>query len=350
MVQPVSWFSDLRGLRVLVFGAGGGGDSLGAIHLYLKLRRLGAEPYIGSIVWERLPVDPNPGPAPIEGLRGGRRLGATLALVSGGERVVRGGVEFKPQIVRAAEALGVEALYIDASKGPWGIAEALLDAAEALGIDAVIALDSGGDALAAGCEEDLWSPLADAMSLNALSKFPGIKLVAVHGLGTDGELPRGYLLHRLSDLASRGGVVEILGMSRGEASLLARIMDVFVSEASKAPIEAFRGVIGRRCIRRGTRRIELDLLQASTIILDPDVLLDYTPLPRLVEGARTVEEASKALNRRCVYTELDLERDLAEGRAADAEEARRAGRERLAREGCKPLECPPYYHSWEATL
>ncbi|MCE4611679.1 MAG: DUF1152 domain-containing protein, partial [Desulfurococcales archaeon] len=316
---------------------------LGAIHLYLKLRRLDAEPILGSIVWERLPVDPNPGPAPIENLVGGRRLGSTSALVSGGEVVVRGGVSFKPQVVRAAEVLGSEALYIDASKGPQGIAEALRDAAVELGVDVVVALDSGGDALAAGCEESLWSPLADAMSLNALLKFPGERLLAVHGLGTDGELPRSYLLARLSELASRGGVIEIAGMSRGEAAMLRKVLDRFESEASKAPVEAFLGALGARCIRRGTRRIELDLLQAATIIVDPDRLAEMTEMPGIVEGARSVEEASKMMNSKCIYTELDLEKDLAYGRATSPEEARRRGRERLLASGCKPLKCPQYY-------
>jgi hypothetical protein len=339
----VAWLSDLRGPRVLVFGAGGGGDSLGAVHLYLKLRRMGAEAYIGSIVWERLPVDPNPGPAPLEGLRGGRRLSETLAVVSGGEYVERGGARFKPQIVRVAEALGVPALYIDASRGARGLEEALLTAADTLQLDAIIALDSGGDALAAGCEEDLWSPLADAMSLNALSKFPGARLVAIHGLGTDGELPRGYLLRRLSEVARLGGVVEVAGISRGEAETLSRILHMFVSEASKAPVEAFQGALGYRCIRGGTRRIYLDILQAATVILDLDKLLAVTSMPGLVEGTRSAREASRRLNERCIYTELDLEEDLSRGAARSPEEARRAGRERLLREGCKPLRCPDYY-------
>ncbi len=339
MAGRIDSLSDLRGRRVLVFGAGGGGDSLGAMHMFIKLRDLGAKPVIGSIVWERLPVDPVPGPAPLESLVGGKRLSETLSVVYGSEHVARGGRRFKPQIVRAAEALGVEGLYIDASKGGEGVYRALKTAVEELGLEAVVALDSGGDSIALGCEDDLWSPLADALSLYALSRLRVPAILSILGLGVDGELPRGYLLKRLSQLASMGGVVEVAGLSRREASFMERVLEKFESEASKIPVKAFKGLLGFQCIRRGTRRVEVDLLQSVNIALDVEVVVRAVEMHELVRGTRSAWEASARLNERCIYTELDLEEDLASGRFSSPLEAREAGRLRLAEKGCRPLPC-----------
>ncbi|GBF08889.1 conserved hypothetical protein [Aeropyrum pernix] len=337
-MKCVGDLEDLAGLRVLVFGAGGGGDALGAVHLYRRLERIGAEPVLGSIVWERRVVDPTPGPIPVGAIEGSQRLAEHAAIVRGWERVERQGVRFTPQIVRAARALGVEAVALGVDGGSMGLAEALDTLARFYGLDAIIALDSGGDALAMGCEEDLWSPLADAVSLSSLMDVKvDVKLLAVHGYGVDGELPRSYVLKRIADVAREGGLVAFTGITRLDAELLENIERDFVSEASKAPLWAFRGEWGGRSIRGGTRVVELDPLQATTAIMDVDKVASITSLPHTVAGSRSIYEANARLNERCVYTELNLEEDLARHPGLSAVEARSRGRSLLRRLGCRPL-------------
>ena len=36
--------------RILVYGAGGGGDAVGAVHMYLRVRELGGEPLLAALV------------------------------------------------------------------------------------------------------------------------------------------------------------------------------------------------------------------------------------------------------------------------------------------------------------
>jgi len=332
--------------RILVYGAGGGGDALGAVHLYLRLRRLGADPLLGAVAWERHPIDPFPGPIPIEVLLNAEPLGWTSALVNGETVAYRYGLEVKPQIARVAGALGVEALYIDLSKGAEGVAQALRDAADKLGIEAVIALDTGGDMLAHGCEDNLWSPLADAVSLAGLasSGLPG--LVAIHGPGADGELPQDQVLRYIAMLARRQALIDITGLSARDAHTLTRIMGEVVSEASKIPVEAFQGYYGEKAIRAGTRRVRVTPCTATTYILEARKVYEWSPMAQAVAGTRGIGQARERLNQMCIVTELDLELELNRLRERTShqpytlDELRHRLRQNLMRRGCRAVECP----------
>ena len=332
--------------RILVFGAGGGGDALGTVHLYLRLRDMGAEPVIGAIAWERHPIDPYPGPIPIEAMVEIEPLGYSAAIVTGKSYALRWGHEVKPQIARVAEALGVEAVFLDASKGAWGISQGLREAAEALGVEAVIALDTGGDMLAAGCEDELWSPLADAISLAGTidSGLPAI--VAIHAPGADGELPAEKVLEYISILASRRALLETTGLRLIDAEYISKIMDKVHSEASKIPVRAMLGEYGTITIRQGTRKVHVSPLQTATFLLDAEKVYEWSPTARQVQGTRGIGAASQLLNRLCIVTELDLENELnrLRGRTSSQpvplEELRRTLRRKLITQGCQPPPCP----------
>ncbi len=331
--------------KILVFGAGGGGDALGAVHLYLRLRRLGASPIIGSVVWERYPVDPFPGPIPLEALLDAEPVGWSSAIVTGNTIALRFGHEVKPQIARVAGALGVEALFIDISKGVVGVRDALRDAQEALGVEAVIALDTGGDMLAVGCEDNLWSPLADAVSLAGLQASGLPSLVAIHGPGADGELPENTVLHYISILARKEGLVEVTGLSKMETEYIKSIMDKVYSETSKIPVKAFYGEYGEIKIRGGTRSAHLSPATAATYLLETDKVYEWSETAKIVSWTRGIGQASQELNKYCIVTELDLEQELSRlrehpsHRPESLDEIRRRLRRRLMARGCKSIDC-----------
>ncbi len=330
--------------RILVYGAGGGGDAAGAVYFYSKVKRLGGDPVLAALVWERHPIDPYPGPIPIESLVDAEYLGWTLARVTGATRAMRPHGEVKPQIARVAGALGVEAYAVDATKGAEGVLEALETAAEELGVEAVIGVDVGGDILAKGCEEDLWSPLADALSLYALSETRMPALLVVQGPGADGELPPSTVLRYIARLASQGGLIGVSGVEKADLPLIEKALEASLSEASRIPYRAFKGDYGVAHIRGGTRSVEVTPLQASAYILDPVKAYEDSPLAQAVAGTRGVNRAREELNRLCVYTELDLELDLSRlsesGASADPVKLRSEGRARLRRLGCSPPPCP----------
>ncbi|MEB3851028.1 MAG: DUF1152 domain-containing protein [Desulfurococcales archaeon] len=331
--------------RVLVYGAGGGGDAVGAVHMYLRVRELGGEPLLAALVWERFPLDPTPGPIPIESMPDAEPLGWSLARVTGETRALRPTGEVWPQVARVAAALGVEAYAVDASKGAEGVLAALEDAVSELGVQAVIGVDIGGDSLALGCEEDLWSPLADAMSVSALARVGAPALLAVQGPGADGELSQETVLDYIAAIASKGGLVGVTGIQASDVPVLERVLEAAVSEASRVPLLAFRGWRGELEMRGGTRRVRVSPVHSTAFLLDPTAVYEWTPLPRAVEGSMGVARARELLNSLCVYTELDLEMDLSRARERGAQqvdpaELRARGREALRRRGCRPVACP----------
>ena len=317
MLRRITSIHDLRGSRVLVFGAGGGGDALGAIHLYLKLKRIGAEPYLGSVVWERRAVDPIPGPISLDEMRNIEPLAPTLAWVTGESYALRGGKRLVPQVAKAAKVLGARTLFIDVTRGAEGAKDALRAAVEILGLQAVIGVDVGGDMLAKGYEEGLQSPLADAVSLYALiNSGAEIRLIEILGPGSDGEIEKHVVLERIAEAARYGGLVEVTGLTREEYEAMVRWRGEFYSEASVMPLRAFSGETGEVLIRGGARRVHLDPVNAAAYIIEAEAASKVNKLYPLVEGTRSIWEARDRLNRAGVKTELDIEEEAAgsEGR------------------------------------
>ncbi len=341
----VNSLEDLAGKRVLVFGAGGGGDVLGAYILYSKLKRLGSEVALGSVVWERFVVDPVPGPIPLEATEGAVKRWRSLALVDGSLTVVREGRRIKPQLARLLEATGLEGYYIDLSKGGEGVREALETLLHEVGFDYVVGLDTGGDMLARGCEDGLRSPLADALSLHALSSFSDRTLVAVLGPGADGELDWMKVLEYVSNVAREGGLVGVYGLNRYEYLVAESVSTVVVSEASRIPLRGFTGEWGEARIRGGARRVFISPVSSTVYILDPSIVAGWTPLPKIVAGSRSVDEARRRLNDHCIVTELDLEEELYEYKSSppdtpiSVDEIYHRARQRLFLEGCRAVQC-----------
>ncbi|MCE4625049.1 MAG: DUF1152 domain-containing protein [Desulfurococcales archaeon] len=333
--------------KILVFGAGGGGDALGAMIVWKRLQRLGANVLLGSVVWERFIIDPYPGPIPVETLAGAEPIGWTAALVDGETVALRYGSTLKPQIVRIAGFLGEKAVFLDLSKGGEGLKNGLNAVMEELGVDALVGVDTGGDILAHGCEENLWSPLADAISLYALSEAAGEDgYVVVLAPGADGELPQEKVLAYTSMIAAINGLLEVFGLSRDEYKLAHEAETHVYSEASKIPLRAFEGGFGEAKIRGGTRTVKLNPCTASAYLLEASKVRSWSPLPELVKGTLGIAQASEELNRHCIVTELDLEMELSRLRESGSrrpmslDQIKSELRTRLFSKGCKPIECP----------
>jgi hypothetical protein len=176
-------------------------------------------------------------------------------------------------------------------------------------VDLVIGVDVGGDVLASGFEDDLWSPLADWIGLAALSRLNGI--VAVHSPGSDGELSTNYLIKRIDEVAAKGGLLGVSSMCMHDALILEKILEYVDSEASRIPLLAYRGVRGKIPLRRGSRVVEISLFNTMTFYMNSNTVLDLVEPAKKLLYTKTLDEARFILNELGIYTELDLEEDLA---------------------------------------
>lgn len=134
--------------------------------------------------------------------------------------------------------------------------------------------------------------------------------LSVIGLGADGELKPDYLLQRISKIASLNGLIEILGFDESSASVIERVLEVTVTEASALPLKAFRGLYGEVPIRNGKRRVFVSPLTSVMFSFKPIVVASISKLYEAVRDSSSLEEANEALHRLGLITELDRERGL----------------------------------------
>jgi hypothetical protein len=294
--------------RALVLGIGGGGDVVGALAVARLCESLGTPFALGGVAWERLPIDPHPGPRSASEIEGGRPLGGGAVLATP-ETSTPEGVAFSES--RMAAHLGTETVLIDVSGGVVGAAAGIAAAVRELDCDLLVCLDVGGDVLALGGEAELASPLCDAvMVAAALRARDRVRpVLAVIGPGCDGELRPAEVLSRVADLARAGAWLGAWGVTPEAADELESAAAVVPTEASLQVVRCARGETGEAEIRRGRRRVELGPLGALTFFFDPLVAIDELPLAGAVDGSASIEDARAALAALGLRTELDYERE-----------------------------------------
>lgn len=298
---------------LLVIGIGGGGDVVGSVPTYLDAVRDGLRAWLGSVLWERFASDPKPGPIEVNELKNSEPLGEALAWVRGDTRAVRDGRLVVAQLSIVCKTLGVRGLGVSLSRPVASIAGDLASWVSKTGVDAVVAVDVGGDSLAEGWEENLYSPLADSYALavlHELSTKTGVRVVlGVAGPGVDGELDRGHVLKRISLIASRGGYLGAYGLTRGDYAVLKRVLAESTTEASRLLTESSTGLFGEVGVRGGSRRAFVDVSSSVTYYVDLAVAIEHLPLARAVSKCSSVWEASRKLNSMGVCTELNVEEE-----------------------------------------
>lgn len=304
-MESDNYIAKLRGAeQVIVVGAGGGGDIISAF-IFCKV----LEEFIGvreclplGVLWERWVVDPYPGPVPVASVRNAR-LGRCV-WVNGDTYVVRGKYSFKPHTAYVAEKLKREVPAVTLERSVSGVCECLEELMRS-GETVLIDLDVGGDILAEGWEDNLWSPLADSITLAATARMKG--LVGVSALGADGELSQDIILQKISKVISAGGYVGALGFWVHHANLYEDLIDRVKTEASRAPYLALKGYVGVKEIRGGSRTIEINALTLITFLLKSENLMKVNKLAQAISDTDSLAEAWSISKKLGIPTELDLE-------------------------------------------
>lgn len=277
-------------------------------------RAHGADPVVGGVAWERLVIDPEPGPRGVAEIVGEVGRPAPAVLLAGPDtRVASSGVRFGE--AHMARFLGQETVLVDVLGGPAAVARSVSTTARFLGTDLLVFVDVGGDVLGHGDEPGLASPLCDAVMLAAAARLAAAPdgppvLAAVFAPGCDGELTLEEIADRVGEVAAAGGLAGAHGLTPAVAERLEQAVLEVPTEASAQALRCFRGERGVAAIRRGEREVPLSPVGATTTYLDPRVTVDTAArLAAAIFDVESLEEANEALHSLGVRTELDLERE-----------------------------------------
>jgi hypothetical protein len=284
---------------------------VGALGVARAAEAAGLRTRLGGVTWERRPIDPLPGPRRIDEIVDAEPLHAA-AVLAGPDTSGPGGLRFAE--THMARVTGRPVLLVDPNPGPRAVAAALDAAAAALGCDLVALVDVGGDVLGHGDEPGLASPLCDAVMLAASAYLATPSIGAVFGTGCDGELTPAEVLERISEVAAAGGLLGAWGLSPADADALEAAIAEVPTEASAQAVRAARGATGEAPIRGGRRTVPLSPVAALSFFYDPAAAMRTAArLAAAVVDCGSLEEAQDVLRARGVRTELDYEREHAEG-------------------------------------
>ncbi len=266
----------------------------------------------GGVAWERIVVDPQPGPRHFDEIEHLERLNETVARIDETTHT-HDGIEFAETAV--ARHYDEDVLLLDIGGGARGVAAGLDDACDQLDIDLIVGTDAGGDVLAAGDEPGIKSPLTDALMLSALTQLEVDACLGMYGYGSDGELTLAEVTNGIERAIDHDGLLGAWGLTPQIVDELTDLLEVVTTEASRLPVEVARGKRGEATIRDGARSVDLTPASTVTFYLDPAAVAATSALEEYVTDTESFEAAHNALSHAGYETELDLEQRLAAGEA-----------------------------------
>ncbi|MFJ3494084.1 DUF1152 domain-containing protein [Streptomyces sp. NPDC086091] len=285
----------------LIVAAGGGGDAVGAALLHSALYGDDDPAVILTYAWDRLLIDPLPGPRNPADFTGLEPLTRTTSGVPATARPLPPAGSTLP---RLAAHLPHRLALIDPRHGVRGITDQLDDLVAHLRPTSVDLLDIGGDILARGDEPTLKSPLADALTLAACAQLDADVRLLIAGPGLDGELPYDAELRDL--LGPR-----VHTFTACDVEPISAVLEWHPSEATGMLAATARGVRGICEIRDAG--LPVPLTDDSPVVheADLDQVLDRNELARAVVSTSTLPQAEALSRRICGFSEIDYERTKA---------------------------------------
>lgn len=257
----------------LMVAAGGGGDAISAAALGPALGLTDVRPVVMTYAWERLIIDPLPGPRAAADFTGLRSLAPDVLEILPTTRPIPPAGSTLP---RLAEELPARLLLLDPTGGAASMTRQIDLAAEYFEADAVALVDVGGDTLTDGHDGGLRSPLADLLALAccALGKRPAQLLIPAPGI--DGELPEAVVLARARQLNAEDAIV----LDRESVKTVRDVVAWHPSEATGLLIAAAEGIRGVVEVRDAGDQVQLT---------------DRTPIVLTLDAQRAARRAPASL-------------------------------------------------------
>ncbi len=285
----------------LLIAAGGGGDALAATALHQILRPADQPPTVLTFAWERLRVDPLPGPRGPAGFTALVPVGRFNLQIIPSSDTTPPGRSTLPRLVGQIDA---RLLLIDPDGGAAGIHRQIAELVEISAASCVWIVDVGGDAVAHGDEPGLRSPLADGLVLAACTALPVPVEILTAGPGLDGELSEAEVVARVEAL----GGERLHRLHRDEVQPMREHLGWHPTEATALLAAAALGARGRVEIRDSGTPVELTDRSADIYRVDlPALVTDTRYVAPLAETA-TFDQAEDVIRRICGTSEIDYER------------------------------------------
>ncbi|MCX4408336.1 DUF1152 domain-containing protein [Streptomyces sp. NBC_01764] len=283
----------------LIVAAGGGGDAVAAAMLDAALYGdADDQAVILTYAWDRLLIDPLPGPRGADDFTGLEPLTPAVWKVSRGARPIAPAGSTLPRL--AAELPHTFAL-IDPRHGAEGVTRQLEELVSHLEPASIDLLDVGGDILARGDEPTLKSPLADALTLAACCQVNAPIRLLVAGPGLDGELSHEDLRSMLGPLVHT--------FTAQDTEPISPVLEWHPSEATGMLAAAARGVRGTCEVRDAGLPIPLTNESPTVHEVDLDEALSRNELARAIMSTTTLDEVEALSREVCGFSEIDYERN-----------------------------------------
>ncbi len=292
-------------VKRLIVAAGGGGDAVAAAMLHAALYGDDGGPaLILTYSWDRLIVDPVPGPRSPADFTGLRQLTPHVWAVPGTATLKPPHAATLPRL--AAELPHTFAV-IDPYAGAAGITRQLNELITRFTPETIDLLDVGGDILAHGDEPTLRSPLADALTLAACARTETPVRLLVAGPGLDGELPADVLRPRLGPLLTT--------FTPEHAQVILPVLAWHPSEATALLTATAWGARGLCEIRDAGLPVPLTAEGPTVHQVDMAGAFADNRLAQAVADTTTLHAAEEHCRTICGTSEIDYERAKAQRRS-----------------------------------
>ncbi|MDQ3274943.1 MAG: DUF1152 domain-containing protein [Actinomycetota bacterium] len=289
-------------MGTLVIAAGGGGDAITGSALARPLG-LAEPPVVMTYSWDRLMIDPLPGPRTAADFTGLRQLAPhVLEILPSTEPISPAG----SSLPRLAADLPTRLLLLDPTGGAVQMAAQISAAAAYVHADNIALIDVGGDVLTDGADPGLRSPLADQLALAACVRtgLPSQLIIAAPGI--DGELSPATILARLDRL----GAHQLPDLTSTDLAPVRPVFDWHPSEASGLLAAAAAGRRGRVEVRDAGDHIELTETTPALFAVDAKAAPKVTPAGQLTHS-RSLADAEAITNDATGISEIRYETDKA---------------------------------------
>ncbi|MFF3333717.1 DUF1152 domain-containing protein [Streptomyces sp. NPDC002888] len=284
----------------LIVAAGGGGDAVAAAMLDAALYGGDDQAVILTYAWDRLLIDPLPGPRGADNFTSLEPLTPAVWKVPAEARPIAPAGSTLPRL--AAELPHTFAL-IDPGHGAEGVTRQLEDLVTHLKPTSIDLLDVGGDVLARGDEPTLKSPLADSVTLAACCRVNAPIRLLVAGPGLDGELSREDLRGMLGPLVHT--------FTAKDAEPVSPVLEWHPSEATGMLAATARGLRGTCEVRDAGLPIPLTDESPTVHEVDLDEALSRNELARAIMSTTTLDQVEALSREVCGFSEIDYERNKA---------------------------------------